>query len=183
MLPKANVELNLCRDAEASGSLGPDSTGHVWVLETLETTRALGRALAHELPSDTILLLGGPLGAGKTSLVQGLAEGLGISEAITSPTFALAQHYPQGTAQLVHLDLYRLEHPGAADELFLQEEEEARATGALMAVEWPERLGLDLPEAWRLDLLHQDEGRLAQITPPKTCSAQEKLQKSSETGQ
>ncbi len=170
MLPKANVELNLCRDAEASGSLEPDSTGHVWSLETLETTRALGRALARELPGGSILLLSGPLGAGKTSLVQGLAEGLAITEPITSPTFALAQHYPQGKPQLVHLDLYRLEHPGAADELFLQEEEEARAAGALMAVEWPERLGLDLPEAWRLQLRHQDEGRLAQLNPPRNAS-------------
>jgi tRNA threonylcarbamoyladenosine biosynthesis protein TsaE len=102
--------------------------------------------------------------------VQGLAEGLGISEAITSPTFALAQHYPQGTPRLVHLDLYRLEHPSSADELFLQEEEEARAAGALMAVEWPERLRLDLPEAWRLDLRHQDEGRLAQLSPPSNAS-------------
>ena len=91
------MELNLCRDAEASGSLEPDSTGHVWALETLETTRALGRLLARELPTGAILLLSGPLGAGKTSLVQGLAEGLGISEAITSPTFALAQHTPRGT--------------------------------------------------------------------------------------
>ena len=44
------------------------------------------------------------------------------------------------------------------------------AVGALMAVEWPERLGLDLPEAWRLDLRHQDEGRLAQLTPPRNAS-------------
>ena len=164
------MELNLCRDAEASGSLKLDSTGHVWALETLETTRALGRLLASELPTGAILLLSGPLGAGKTSLVQGLAEGMAITEAITSPTFALAQHYPQGTPQLVHLDLYRLELPASADELFLQEEEEARAAGALMAVEWPERLGLDLPEAWRLELRHQDEGRLAQLTSPKKVS-------------
>ena len=164
------MELNLCRDAEASGSLEPDSTGHVWALETLETTRALGRLLARELPTGAILLLSGPLGAGKTSLVQGLAEGLGISEAITSPTFALAQHYPQGEPQLVHLDLYRLEQPASADELFLQEEEEARSNGALMAVEWPERLGLDLPEAWRLELRHQDDGRLAQLTSPRKAS-------------
>ena len=164
------MELNLCRDAEASGSLEPDSTRHVWALETLETTRKLGRSLARELPQAAILLLSGPLGAGKTSLVQGLAEGLGISEAITSPTFALAQHYPQGEPQLVHLDLYRLEQPASADELFLQEEEEARAAGALMAVEWPERLDLDLPEAWQLELRHQDEGRLAQLTSPRKAS-------------
>ena len=98
--------------------------------------------------------------------MQGLAEGLGISEAITSPTFALAQHYPQGEPQLVHLDLYRLEQPASADELFLQEEEEASATGALMAVEWPERLGLDLAEAWHLKLSHQPKGRKARLNLP-----------------
>ena len=164
------MELNLCRDAEASGSLGPDYTGPVWCLETLETTKALGRTLSQQLPKGAILLLSGPLGAGKTSLVQGLAEGLSISEPITSPTFALAQHYPQGTPQLVHIDLYRLEQPASANELFLQEEEEARAAGALMAVEWPERLSLDLPEAWRLELRYQDEGRQAQLSPPRKAS-------------
>ena len=164
------MELNLCRDAEASGSLVDESTNHVWVLETLETTRALGRCLARELPTGAILLLSGRLGAGKTSLVQGLAEGLGVTEPITSPTFALAQHYPQGTAKLVHLDLYRLEHPASADELFLQEEEEARATGALMVVEWPERLGLNLAEAWHLELSDRNDGRLAQLTSPRKAS-------------
>ena len=102
--------------------------------------------------------------------MQGLAEGLAITEPITSPTFALAQHYPQGTPQLVHLDLYRLEQPASADELFLQEEEEARVAGALMAVEWPERLGLDLPEAWCLELSHREDGRLAQLTLPRKAS-------------
>ena len=97
--------------------------------------------------------------------MQGLAEGLGITEAITNPTFALAV-LPPKHPHLVHLDLYRLELPASANDLFLQEEEEARATGALLAVEWPERLGLDLPEAWKLELRHQDEGRLAQLTPP-----------------
>ena len=83
--------MNLCGDAEASGSPGADSTQCLWELETLETTRALGRGLAQRLPKGTILLLQGPLGAGKTSLVQGLALACGIDEPITSPTFALAQ--------------------------------------------------------------------------------------------
>ena len=158
--------MNLCGDAEASGSSGADSTQCLWVLETVETTRALGRELAQRLPKGAILLLQGPLGAGKTSLVQGLAMACGISEPITSPTFALAQHYPQGQPPLVHLDLYRLEAAGSADELFLQEEEEARAMGALMAVEWPERLRLTLPEAWQLELEHQGAGRRVRLTPP-----------------
>ena len=159
--------MNLCRDAEASGSLGPDFTQCVWELETLETTRRLGGHLLRQLPRGSILLLQGELGAGKTSLVQGLAQACGITEPITSPTFALAQHYPDGNPPLVHLDLYRLDAPGSADELFLQEEEEARAMGALMAVEWPERLSLALPEAWRLELCHAGEGRRALITSPR----------------
>ena len=105
-----------------------------------------------------------PSGAGKTSLVQGIASALGIDEPITSPTFALAQHYPQGKPPLVHLDLYRLELPAAANDLFLQEEEEALGMGAILVVEWSERLSLALPEAWRLKLSHRSEGsRLATL--------------------
>ena len=104
-------------------------------LSDAAATRALGEALAHQLQPGSILLLVGDLGAGKTCLVQGLAEGLGILEPITSPTFALAQHYegrlPEGNpTHLVHLDLYRLETGAAADELLAQEEEEARALAA-----------------------------------------------------
>ena len=133
--------------------------------------RSLGAELAQRLPAEAILLLKGPLGAGKTSLVQGIALALGISEPITSPTFALAQHYTDGNPPLIHLDLYRLEQSSAADDLFLQEDEEAKAIGAFMAVEWPERLSLDLPEAWQLQLSHsKDGGRRAQLTPPKNAS-------------
>ena len=79
MLPKAIVELNLCRDAEASGSLEVDFTQFVWELETLETTQRLGQHLAKQLPRSSILLLKGHLGAGKTSLVQGLAQACGVT--------------------------------------------------------------------------------------------------------
>jgi len=166
------VELNLCRVAEASGSLSTQPTGCIWCLNTLESTHALGVQLAKQLPQGAILLLQGPLGAGKTSLVQGLAIAAGIQEPITSPTFAIAQHYPDGNPPLVHLDLYRLEQPSAADELFLQEEEEAQAIGALIAVEWPERLSLTLPDAWRLNLSYRSDGsRNAQLFKPKASAS------------
>jgi tRNA threonylcarbamoyladenosine biosynthesis protein TsaE len=145
-------------------------------------TRALGQALAERLRiqagpggSALMLLLQGDLGAGKTCLVQGIAEALGISEPITSPTFALAQHYrpaDRAAGGLVHLDLYRLEFPAAADELFAQEEEEARALGALLAVEWPERLsGLPLG-CWHVrlnmaDPANPDAGRQLELIPPR----------------
>ena len=155
-------------DAEASGSLTSQSTDETRLLDDLEATKDLGRMLATRLKAHDILLLRGPLGAGKTSLVQGLAGALGIQEPITSPTFALAQHYPEGSPPLIHLDLYRLEQAIAADDLFLQEEEEATAIGALLIVEWPERLSLSLPDAWRLSLQYHSNGdrRLATIHPP-----------------
>lgn len=132
-------------------------------------TRALGMELAQFLPAGALLLLFGDLGAGKTCLVQGLAAGLGIEEPITSPTFALAQHYllPAGGG-LVHLDLYRLELPAAADELFAQEWEEALALGALLAVEWPERLSWLPEDSWQIHLSlaevnDPDAGRMAEL--------------------
>ena len=136
-------------------------------------TAALGQQLADQwlqLPPDQrpLLLLEGNLGAGKTSLVQGIAAGLGIEELVTSPSFALAQHY-NGRAALVHLDLYRLEQPAAADELFAQEEEEALLLGALLAVEWPGRLSFQPEGAWEValqlaDPADPDAGRLALIS-------------------
>ena len=154
-------------DAEASGSLISQSTDETRLLDDLEATKELGRMLAARLKAHDILLLRGPLGAGKTSLVQGLADALGIQEPITSPTFALAQHYPEGTPPLVHLDLYRLEQAIAADDLFLQEEEEANAMGALLVVEWPERLSLSLPDAWLLDLNYAAaSGRTVSLKSP-----------------
>ena len=159
-------------DAEASGSLISQSTDETTILDDLEATKGLGSMLAARLKPHDILLLRGPLGAGKTSLVQGLASALGIEEPITSPTFALAQHYPEGTPPLIHLDLYRLEHAIAADDLFLQEEEEATAMGALLVVEWPERLSLSLPDAWLLDLNYAPaSGRTVSLQPPKIRSA------------
>jgi len=158
------VELNICGDAEASGSLIKQSTDWSWILKDLEATRALGRYLVQQPQRPSLLLLEGTLGAGKTSLVQGIASAMGIDEPITSPTFALAQHYPQGQPPLVHLDLYRLELAAAADDLFLQEEEEAVGMGAILVVEWSERLSLALPEAWRVKLTHRSEGgRLATL--------------------
>ena len=132
------------------------------VLATAAETQAFGHQLAALLPPAALLLLSGPLGAGKTCLVQGLAEALGVREPVTSPTFALAQHYPG----LVHLDLYRLPGGGAADELFAQEEEVARELGWLLAVEWPERLCWPPRDAWRLRLEPAGEGRHLWLQSP-----------------
>ena len=130
-------------------------------LPDLAATWALGAELAQRLPAGTVMLLCGELGAGKTSLVQGLAMGLGIHETVTSPSFALAHHYTgkrsNGTATaLVHLDLYRINNPAAAEELLAQEMEEALFLGAVMVVEWPERLGERPSPAWTITLSYAD---------------------------
>ena len=150
---------------------------HTVLLGDAAATRALGQALALQwlaLPDQQqpLLLLHGDLGAGKTSLVQGVATALGIAEPITSPTFALAQHYQGSHGALVHLDLYRLEQSAAANELLAQEEEAALELGALLALEWPERLGNTLPQGWQvqLELCEPDDpdaGRLALLSGPR----------------
>ncbi len=119
-----------------------------------------------------ILLLHGNLGTGKTSLVHGIAKGLGIRELITSPTFALAHHYfgkiDNKKTALIHLDLYRLHSESSADELFLEEEENAKDIGAIMAVEWPERLSFIPTNSWTIclhffDINHPEYGREIEI--------------------
>ena len=99
-------------------------------------TFALGKKIAAALPPGTFVLLHGDLGAGKTSFVRGMAAGLGANpDDVSSPTFVLIQHY-KGRTPLVHVDLYRLEHGAAVDDLGLEE----LANGAVVAIEWAERL-------------------------------------------
>ena len=115
------------------------STELARVSHSPEDTRALGRALAQRLaPGDLVCLFGG-LGAGKTTFMQGLAEGLGSPEPATSPSFTLI-HEHRGRLRLYHLDLYRLGPEDLADAGI----EEVIGSDAVVAVEWAERLPPDL---------------------------------------
>jgi tRNA threonylcarbamoyladenosine biosynthesis protein TsaE len=100
-----------------------------------EETRALGARLGALLRPGDLLLFAGTLGAGKTTLVQGLALGLGLSGPVTSPSFALVHEYP-GRLRLYHLDLYRLT---ARDLPELGIDEMLDGEGVVV-VEWSERL-------------------------------------------
>lgn len=103
-------------------------------------TKAFGRKVAEHITYGGTLLLEGELGAGKTTFVQGLAEGLGITRRLTSPTFALMNVYPvrhAALSHLVHVDLYRLT---SADNLTaLDLDRWVSDPTALLVVEWPER--------------------------------------------
>jgi tRNA threonylcarbamoyl adenosine modification protein YjeE len=110
---------------------------------SVEETERLGEALAPALRAGDVITLRGPLGAGKTRFVAGLARGLAAAARVRSPTFTLVNEYP-GRINLVHLDLYRVE-PGEVEGLGIDDHLE---DGALV-VEWGEKL----PLARRADAL------------------------------
>jgi tRNA threonylcarbamoyladenosine biosynthesis protein TsaE len=117
-------------------------------------TYQFGREWSAELTAGTVLLLQGELGSGKTSLVQGLAAGLGITEAVTSPTFTIVNEYLQGRLPLYHLDLYRLT-PTEVTRLQVERYwDPGEVELGLVAIEWPDRL-LEQPEHyWQIDLAY-----------------------------
>ncbi len=124
--------------------------------KTAARTRALGRRLAKHLRAGDVLLLQGPLGAGKTTLAQGIGAGLRVEGPVRSPTFVLmTKHVPAaGSAAssalpLYHADLYRLDDTSQVEDLALEEQ----ARDGVLLVEWPER-GIDvLPAAHLLVVL------------------------------
>jgi tRNA threonylcarbamoyladenosine biosynthesis protein TsaE len=141
-------------------------------LATVDDTRAFGCRIAAALRAGDLVVLSGPLGAGKTALVQGIGAGLAVVGDVTSPTFVIARiHRPDaargGTVPLVHADAYRL---GAAvdpraeiDDLDL----DASAEDAVTVVEWGEGMVERLSDAHlaiRIDRL-DDETRVVELVP------------------
>ncbi len=122
-------------------------------------THALGVELGQSLNAGSVLLLTGDLGSGKTTLVQGLAQGLNITDAIVSPTFTIINEYFSGRLPLYHLDLYRLDAP-EVDDLHLETywlglESEL----GIMAIEWAERLSHLPPNYLRIELTYDTVDR------------------------
>jgi tRNA threonylcarbamoyladenosine biosynthesis protein TsaE len=114
-----------------------------------EETRSIGERLGRRLPDGAVVLLNGDLGAGKTTLTQGIAAGFGVEEQVQSPTFTLvAEHQGEDGRKLYHLDLYRLQ-----DEADLESfgyEQYIDPVDGVSIIEWPERAGEWLPEAFLL---------------------------------
>jgi tRNA threonylcarbamoyladenosine biosynthesis protein TsaE len=113
------------------GSGGPAASGTPISLPTAEDTRALGARLAGLLRAGDLVVLSGPLGAGKTVLVQGIGAGLGVRGPIVSPTFVIARVH-RGPLPLVHVDAYRLASLAEVDDLDL----DVDTAEAVTVVEW-----------------------------------------------
>ena len=124
----------------------------------------LGIRLSKQLTGGDLVILIGPLGAGKTTLTRGVGEGLGVEGNVSSPTFVIARtHKRQGNPPLVHVDAYRLGSPAELDDLDIP------FASSIVLVEWGKGLTQDISEHWLevelvRDTTGQSEDRQVKIT-------------------
>ena len=131
-----------------------------------DETRKLASEIAAETPNGTVFALDGNLGAGKTVFASGFADGLGITEPVSSPTFTIVQEYPYTKGMFFHLDLYRIDNPDAA--LAFGIDEFLYASDAISLVEWPERIdGLFPPGTVRVTIERTEQEETRKITVEK----------------
>ncbi|MDO4395731.1 MAG: tRNA (adenosine(37)-N6)-threonylcarbamoyltransferase complex ATPase subunit type 1 TsaE [Clostridia bacterium] len=113
------------------------------LIKNEEDTRAFGLELAKNLKPNTVVALIGDLGTGKTTLSKYIAEGLGVKETITSPTFTVVLEYHSGRLPFYHFDVYRVNDP---DDLFEIGAEEYFYKGGVSVVEWADQVAEILPD-------------------------------------
>ncbi len=129
--------------------------------ETPDQTIRLGLEIGKQLQPGSVVALHGPLGAGKTTLVKGIARSLNIEEALTSPSFTLIAEY-EGSREgnpvtLYHIDLYRISHPQEIEDLGM---EEILNGEGICVIEWAEKASEFLPESTiRVEIVIEDKGR------------------------
>lgn len=122
-------------------------------IDSGEAMQAFGRVFADHLRSGDVVLLHGDLGAGKTTLTQGIAAGLRVVDVVQSPTFTLVQEHRGKEMTLYHLDLYRLDDPSELESLGY--ETYLDPVDGISVIEWPERAGEWLPERfWLVRIEH-----------------------------
>jgi len=134
------------------------------VIPSSEEMNELGIRLSKQLTGGDLVILIGPLGAGKTTLTRGVGEGLGVEGNVSSPTFVIARtHKRQGNPPLVHVDAYRLGSPAELDDLDIP------FATSIVLVEWGKGLTQDISEHWLevelfRDTTGQSEDRQVKIT-------------------
>lgn len=114
-----------------------------------DETQALGQKLASRLAPGDVIAYFGDLGVGKTAFTRGLAQGLGITDPVTSPTYTIVNEYLSGRIPLFHFDMYRL---SSSDELFDIGWEDYLSRGGVCAVEWSENVEDALQDAIRVTI-------------------------------
>jgi tRNA threonylcarbamoyladenosine biosynthesis protein TsaE len=117
--------------------------GIIYHSKSSDETVELGREIGKALQSNDVIALTGQLGAGKTTLIQGIAEGLEVKDYVTSPTFIIINEY-QGRLPFYHIDLYRLDEVRDMEELGI---EEYFTRGGVCVIEWAEKLKELLPKS------------------------------------
>lgn len=124
---------------------------------------AWGASFARTLPRPAVVALSGELGAGKTTLVRAVAAALGVTERVTSPTFALVHRYAGDGVKLYHVDAYRLRADDEARDLGF--DDMLADPSSIVVVEWPERLGARAPAfTHRIVLAHAEGGSKRAVT-------------------
>ncbi len=131
------------RAVEAGGSSVGAEHRQLDARVTLVQLEEMGATIARALRAPALVTLSGDLGAGKTTLVQAICRGLGVSGAVTSPTFALIQEYEAAVGRVVHCDLYRLNTLNEVASLGL--DDVFADPRAIVLIEWPDRAGALLP--------------------------------------
>ncbi len=142
-------------------------------LADTEATLRLGITLGESLTPGSVILLEGDLGAGKTTLVQGIGKGLGITEPIVSPTFTLINEYTEGRLPLYHLDLYRLEPQEVAALNLESYWEGIEVIPGIVAVEWAERLPYKPDSYLSVSLTYEHGGTRQVEILPFNCAISE----------
>ncbi len=145
-------------------------------LPNAEATQHLGMIFGQLLSAGSVILLKGDLGAGKTTLVQGIGKGLGITDLIVSPTFTLINEYIEGRLPLYHFDLYRLQ---SEEVIALNLEtywENVEVRSGIVAIEWAEHMPYK-PDSYLTIFLTcgEEETRKAEIIPFNCAICQEIL--------
>lgn len=157
MTPVALVD---CEDRPISPPLDLGGKLCGVLLESLEHTRSVAQQLATHLPEGTLVLLTGPMGAGKTTLVKFIAQALGFAGPVTSPTYTLIHEYPTPQGLVVHIDAYRM---AEQEELFNLGLEDYLPEARLVLIEWgqPEVF----PDSLEIRLTPTEGGRRLELIP------------------